>query len=95
MFSGSIVALVTPFRKGEIDEEAYRGLVEWHIEAGTHGLVPCGTTGEAPTLSMRENKAVNHLVIFYNKNTFKPFYRCRHIRPVKHRAKSLEHFAAF
>jgi len=63
MFSGSIVALVTPFSKGQIDEEAFRGLVDWHIEAGTHGLVPCGTTGEAPTLSMQEHKNVIDLCI--------------------------------
>lgn len=63
MFSGSIVALVTPFRNREIDEDAYRGLVDWHIESGTHGIVPCGTTGEAPTLSMQEHKDVIDLCI--------------------------------
>ena len=50
MFKGSFVALITPFRDGKVDEAAFEKLVEWHIEQGTHGLVPCGTTGESPTL---------------------------------------------
>jgi 4-hydroxy-tetrahydrodipicolinate synthase len=58
MFSGSICALVTPFRDGGFDEEAFRGLVDWHVEQGTKGLVPCGTTGESPTLSHAEHKRV-------------------------------------
>ncbi|MGZ8410554.1 MAG: 4-hydroxy-tetrahydrodipicolinate synthase [Hyphomicrobium sp.] len=58
MFVGSIVALITPFRNGSLDEEAYRALIEWHIEQGTDGLVPCGTTGESPTLSHEEHKNV-------------------------------------
>ena len=58
MFAGSIVALITPFRNGALDEEAYRALIEWHIEQGTDGLVPCGTTGESPTLSHEEHKHV-------------------------------------
>ncbi len=45
MFRGSFVALVTPFRNGQVDEEALRRLVEFQIEQGTNGLVPCGTTG--------------------------------------------------
>ena len=49
MFHGSIVALITPFRNGGIDEAALGALVDWHIEQGTHGLVPVGTTGESPT----------------------------------------------
>lgn len=56
MFRGSFVALITPFRDGEVDEPAFRSLVEWHIREGTHGLVPCGTTGESPTLSHAEHK---------------------------------------
>lgn len=47
MFQGSIVALITPFRQGKLDEEALLRLVEWHIEQGTHGIVPVGTTGKA------------------------------------------------
>jgi 4-hydroxy-tetrahydrodipicolinate synthase len=55
MFKGSIVALITPFRDGEVDYPAIRDLVEWHIEQGTHGIVPVGTTGESPTLSHDEH----------------------------------------
>ncbi|MBI3441951.1 MAG: 4-hydroxy-tetrahydrodipicolinate synthase [Proteobacteria bacterium] len=56
MFKGSIVALVTPFRKGKVDISTFQKLVEWHIASGTHGLVPCGTTGETPTLHDAEHK---------------------------------------
>lgn len=58
MFKGSIVALITPFKNGAVDKDAFARLVEWHIEQGTHGLVPCGTTGESPTLSHEEDMAV-------------------------------------
>ncbi|HYD18124.1 MAG TPA: 4-hydroxy-tetrahydrodipicolinate synthase [Patescibacteria group bacterium] len=57
-FKGSYVALVTPFRKGKVDVDAFQKLVEWHIASGTHGLVPCGTTGETPTLSESEHKSL-------------------------------------
>lgn len=57
-FRGSITALVTPFRSGEFDEPAFRALVDWQIENGTHGLVPVGTTGESPTLSHAEHHQV-------------------------------------
>jgi 4-hydroxy-tetrahydrodipicolinate synthase len=63
MFHGSIVALITPFRNGSIDEAALQSLVEWHVEQGTHGLVPVGTTGESPTLSHAEHRRVVELVI--------------------------------
>ena len=63
MFRGSFVALITPFRDGEVDEPAFRSLVEWHIREGTHGLVPCGTTGESPTLSHAEHKRVVEICI--------------------------------
>jgi 4-hydroxy-tetrahydrodipicolinate synthase len=63
MFHGSIVALITPFRNGSIDEAALQSLVEWHVEQGTHGLVPVGTTGESPTLSHAEHQRVVDLVI--------------------------------
>ncbi len=63
MFHGSIVALITPFRNGSIDEAALQSLVEWHIEQGTHGLVPVGTTGESPTLSHAEHQRVVELVV--------------------------------
>jgi 4-hydroxy-tetrahydrodipicolinate synthase len=58
MFTGSIVAIVTPFRNGKFDEETYRGLIEWQIESGTNAIVPCGTTGESATLGMEEHNYV-------------------------------------
>lgn len=58
MFSGSIPALVTPFRDGVFDEKAFRRLVDWQIENGSSALVPCGTTGEASTLSNAEHHRV-------------------------------------
>ncbi|MGO9757923.1 MAG: dihydrodipicolinate synthase family protein, partial [Roseiarcus sp.] len=57
-FHGSMPALVTPFRDGRIDEEGFRGLIDWQIAAGSHGLVPVGTTGESPTLSHEEHRRV-------------------------------------
>ena len=60
---GSIVALVTPFKDGKVDEKALRGLVDWHVAEGTHGIVPVGTTGESPTLSHDEHKLVIEIVI--------------------------------
>jgi 4-hydroxy-tetrahydrodipicolinate synthase len=57
-FKGSMTALVTPFKDGELDENAFRKLVDWQIESGTHGLVPVGTTGESPTLSHDEHRKV-------------------------------------
>jgi 4-hydroxy-tetrahydrodipicolinate synthase len=62
-FTGSFVALVTPFRDGKIDEAKLRELVEMHAASGTDGLVPCGTTGESPTLSHDEHKRVVEIVI--------------------------------
>ena len=58
MFSGSIVALVTPFRNGNVDFDALRRLIDWHVESGTGGLVPVGTTGESPTLNHEEHEEV-------------------------------------
>jgi 4-hydroxy-tetrahydrodipicolinate synthase len=63
MFWGSYVALITPFRDGAVDEEAFRSIVDWHVEQGTHGLVPCGTTGESPTLSHDEHMRVTELCV--------------------------------
>ena len=63
MFKGSLVALITPFRNGGVDEKAFQDFVEWQIAEGTHGLVPCGTTGESPTLSHDEHKRVTELCI--------------------------------
>ncbi|KRQ96832.1 4-hydroxy-tetrahydrodipicolinate synthase [Bradyrhizobium valentinum] len=57
-FRGCFTALVTPFDEGDLDERAFRNLVEWQIAEGVHGLVPVGTTGESPTLSHDEHKQV-------------------------------------
>jgi 4-hydroxy-tetrahydrodipicolinate synthase len=62
-FQGSLVAMVTPFQDGRIDEAKLRELVEFHVANGTDGLVPCGTTGESPTLSHAEHKRVIEIVI--------------------------------
>ena len=58
MFSGAFTALVTPFRNGEVDVEALEGMVEFQIQGGIHGLVPCGTTGETPAMSEAEDRLV-------------------------------------
>lgn len=63
MFSGSIVALITTFRNREIDEKAFQDFVAWQIDSGTHGLVPCGTTGESPTLSHAEHHRLIDLCV--------------------------------
>ena len=62
-FRGSFTALVTPFKDGSIDEAAFRGLVSWQIEQGSHGLVPVGTTGESPTLNHDEHHRMVELCI--------------------------------
>ncbi|MGH7825476.1 MAG: 4-hydroxy-tetrahydrodipicolinate synthase [Candidatus Binatia bacterium] len=63
MFTGSMVALVTPFKNGAVDWTSLEALVEFHIESGTHGIVPCGTTGESATLSHEEHDDVIKAVI--------------------------------
>ena len=63
MFKGSYVALVTPFKDGEVDEKKLQELVEWHIAEKTHGFVPVGTTGEATTLSYEEHYKVIDIVV--------------------------------
>jgi 4-hydroxy-tetrahydrodipicolinate synthase len=64
VFKGSVVALVTPFKEdGSVDHDTIRELVEWHIEQGTNGILPCGTTGESPTLSHDEHDAVVRTVV--------------------------------
>ena len=57
MFKGSFTALITPFRNGKLDEDAFQRFVDWQISEGTHGLVPAGTTGESPTLRLRRAQA--------------------------------------
>ncbi|MCV6823273.1 MULTISPECIES: 4-hydroxy-tetrahydrodipicolinate synthase [Halocynthiibacter] len=63
MFKGSLPALVTPFKNGQLDIDALKHLVEWHIEEGSNGLVPVGTTGESPTLSHEEHEQVVEEVV--------------------------------
>ena len=62
-FTGSIVALVTPFKDGRLDERRLRELVDWHAQSRTDAIVPCGTTGESPTLTHDEHKRVVEVVI--------------------------------
>jgi 4-hydroxy-tetrahydrodipicolinate synthase len=63
MFTGSLVAIVTPFRKGQLDEQSLAELIEWQIAKGTGGIVPCGTTGESATLSHDEHNRVIELTV--------------------------------
>ena len=63
MVKGSITALVTPFKNDRLDERAFQDHVEWQIASGTHGLVPCGTTGESATLTHEEHKRVIRLCV--------------------------------
>lgn len=67
MFKGSMTALVTPFRGGKLDEKALKDLVEFQIKNGTSALVPCGTTGESPTLSYEEHNRVIELTVEFAK----------------------------
>ena len=63
MFKGSFTALITPFRSGRVDEDAFQAFVEWQIDEGVHGVVPCGTTGESPTLSHSEHMRVTEICV--------------------------------
>ena len=63
MFTGSIPALITPFSNGAVDETAFQDFVQWQIDEGSHAVVPCGTTGESPTLSHAEDKRVVQLCV--------------------------------
>ena len=63
MFKGVYTALITPFKNGKLDEKAFQSFVEWQIKEGIHGLVPCGTTGESPTLSHDEHNRIIDLCI--------------------------------
>ncbi len=62
-FQGSMVAMVTPFRDGRVDEAKIRELVEFHVKNGTEAIIPCGTTGESPTLSHDEHNMVVEVTI--------------------------------
>ncbi|MEA1676264.1 4-hydroxy-tetrahydrodipicolinate synthase [Nitrospirillum sp. BR 11163] len=61
--AGSLVALITPFTDGKVDERAFQALVDWQVKEGTHGLVPCGTTGKSPTLSHEEHRRLVELCV--------------------------------
>ncbi len=63
MFQGSMTALITPFKDGKVDEDAFQSFVEWQIKEGSDGLIPCGTTGESPTLNHDEHMRVTELCI--------------------------------
>ena len=63
MFKGSIVALITPFKDNELDQEAYISIIHYHLKNGTHGLVPGGTTGESPTITHDEHKKIIELCV--------------------------------
>ena len=63
MFKGSIVAIITPFKNGKLDEETYISLIHYHLKNGTSGIVPAGTTGESPTLNHEEHKRVIELCV--------------------------------
>ena len=63
MFQGSMTALITPFKNGSVDEDAFRSFVEWQIDEGSEGVIPCGTTGESPTLSHEEHMRVTEICI--------------------------------
>ena len=63
MLQGSLPALVTPFKNGAVDFETLKKLVDWHVDEGSHGLVPVGTTGESPTLSHEEHEQVVEAVV--------------------------------
>jgi len=63
MFKGSLVALITPFRSGKVDETAFQEHVAWQVGQGTHGFVPCGTTGESPALHDDEARRVIALCV--------------------------------
>lgn len=67
MLKGAISALVLPFKNGEIDEESYREFIEWQIEQGIDGLVPCGTTGESATLTHEEHERAIKICIEQTK----------------------------
>ena len=84
MFRGAIVALITPFKNGKVDEEKLKELVEFQIKNGTHGIVPCGTTGESPTLDHDEHARVVEVCIEAAAGEFSAEYPERHfIAPLR------------
>ena len=73
MFKGSNVALITPFKNDKLDDETYIKLIHFHIDNGTNGLVPAGTTGESPTLSHSEHERVIELCVKESKGKLPVF----------------------
>lgn len=71
MFSGIYTALITPFKAGKIDEKAFQEFIRWQVAEGVHGVVPCGTTGESPTLSYEEHNRVIELTLEVAKGKVK------------------------
>ena len=67
-YQGSYCALITPFKNGDIDKSSFEKIIKWHIRNGTKGIIPCGTTGESPTLSHEEHKLVVELATEYANN---------------------------
>ena len=87
MFTGSLVALITPFKDGSVDEKGFEKFVAWQIKEGTDGLVPCGTTGESPTLSYDEHKRVIDICIAttcLRRCSRKPCVRLQHVGWIRH-----------
>jgi 4-hydroxy-tetrahydrodipicolinate synthase len=70
-FTGIYTALITPFKNGKVDEKAFQDFCEWQIKEGVHGLVPCGTTGESPTLTYEEHQRVIELCVEVAKGRVK------------------------
>ncbi len=66
-YKGSYCALITPFENNKIDKKSFKKIIEWHIKNKTKGIIPCGTTGESPTLSHEEHKLVVELAVEYSK----------------------------
>ena len=70
-YQGSYCALITPFKDGALDKASFKKIIKWHKENGTKGIIPCGTTGESPTLSHDEHKLVVELTVEYSDNEIK------------------------
>ena len=67
-YQGSYCAIITPFKNGSVDRDSLKNIIKWHIKNGTKGIIPCGTTGESPTLSHEEHKSVVEMAIEYSEN---------------------------
>ena len=70
-YQGSYCALITPFKNDEIDKESFKRIIKWHITQGTKGIVPCGTTGESPTLSHEEHRKLLKWLLRCQMESFK------------------------